>query len=202
MCKGHNRDCMVYSLSSGIALMARTNKRKSSTVLNNRIIPAVLAALAVSILIFILYYVNFDVLYGIGASAVLFASFGASAFILFLTPRAKSARLKSFVESYVVGAFIGALGFYLSAILPLYVVAGIIVFLLSSLMIVADAPHPPAIGIALAFVLYKIDVYGIFIVILGLVILLFLRVVLERFVFVVERDVERLEEDVARVMEK
>lgn len=155
--------------------------------MKKKVTPALLAGLAVSILIFILYYVNSEINYG--ASAILFAAFGASAFILFMTPKLKSARPGTFIKAYVLGGIIGVIGFYVSALLPFWLVAGAAVFVLSLLMYAADSPHPPAIGIALAFVLYKIDVLGILIVMLGVVILLLLRFVLERFVFIIEKDI-------------
>lgn len=169
--------------------MAKTRHSANRILLKNKIVPALLAAVAISILTFVLYYFNFDVLYGKGASAVLFASFGSSAFILFMMPRSHSAKIARFVKSYTIAAIAGILGFYLLDLMPLYVVAGIVVFALSITMYAVDAAHAPAVGIALAFVLYRMGTDGVIIVILGVAILLFLRLVLERFVYIVENDV-------------
>lgn len=168
----------------------RIRKRKGSRpLLKTRIIPALLTALAVSILTFVLYHVGSSLSHITGSSAILFASFGASAFILFMMPRAKTARMGSFVKAYVMGTILGVIGFYMLSFIPFYLVVGIIIFVLTLAMYVANAEHPPAIGILLAFVLFKIDIYGVIIVVLGIVILLFLRVILERFVYIVEKDV-------------
>lgn len=172
-------------------MMKRASRRRRYATLKSKAIPGILAALATSILIFILYYVNFDISYGAGASAIIFASFGASAFILFMTPRARSARVGSFIKSYVLAAVLGIAGLYAVSFIPFYVAAGVVVFLLSMLMYATDSDHPPAIGIALAFILYRIDIVGALLVIIGVALLLFLRLVLEKFVYLVEEDVVR-----------
>lgn len=184
---------MVYSLSNPVVGMDKRlhKKYQSGKSLKDRVMPAVLTALATSILMYLLYTVNFDLLYGVGASAIIFASFGSSAFLLFMMPRIGSSRVSSFVRSYIMAAIIGEAGFYASFFMPVYVIAGIVVFALSMLMYATSSLHPPAIAIALAFVLYRIGVYGILIVALGVVILIFLRKVLERFVYIIERNITR-----------
>ncbi|MDE1870773.1 MAG: HPP family protein [Candidatus Micrarchaeota archaeon] len=169
--------------------MKKGNLRKNETLLKNKVIPATLTALAVSILTLILYYLNFDLSYGSGSSAILFASFGTSAFVLFMMPKSKAAKIGSFVKAYIFGALLGLSGFYMLYALPLYVVAGIVIFFFSLVMYIGGAEHPPAIGIAMAFVLFRIDIYGVLVVAAGVVILLFLRMVLEKFMYIVEKDI-------------
>lgn len=182
----------AFILSLPVLPMRRKGRgRYWEGVVRNRATPAALTALSVSILMYVLYYVNFDVLYGTGASAIIFASFGSSAFVLFMMPKSRSARVGSFVRSYVMGAAVGEAGFYLSLVAPLYVSAGVVVLAMSLLMYAADSLHPPAIAIALAFVLFRIDAYGVLIVVMGAAILIFLRVVLERFVYMIEKDIAR-----------
>jgi CBS-domain-containing membrane protein len=169
--------------------IGKKRKTGNETLIKNRIIPAVLTALTVSVLIFVLYYVNFDLSYGTGSSAILFASFGTSAFVMFMMPRSKAATISKFVKSYALATILGIFGFFLLDFLPLYVVAGLVIFLLALLMYMTRSEHPPGVGIAMAFVLYRIDIYGVLIVALAVVILLFLRIALERFVYIVETDV-------------
>lgn len=167
----------------------KKNKHEKEVLLKNRVIPALLTALTVSILTYILYSVNFDISHGAGSSAILFASFGTSAFVLFMMPKSKAAAISKFVKIYILGTILGVLGFFMLDFLPLYIVAGFIIFLLSILVYVTKSEHPPGVGIALAFVLFRIDIYGVLIVALAVVILLFLRVVLEKFVYIVEKDI-------------
>ncbi len=159
--------------------------------LNNRIIPAVLATVAVSILTYILYSLNLDISRAQGSSAILFASFSVSAFILFMTPRSKAAHLDKFIKSYALGTALGYFGLLILRFLPLYVVAGLVMFPLSLLLYVTRSEHPPAVGIAMAFVLYRVDIYGVLIVIAAVIVLALLRIVLEKFVFIVENELVR-----------
>ncbi len=168
--------------------MKKYDYKKTEVILKNKVTPAVLAALAIVILTYVLYYLGFDLQYGIGSSAILFASFGSSAFVLFLMPRSKAAAIDAFVKSYLLAAALGLVGFYMLGILPLYLVSGIILLALALMMYMSSAEHPPAVGIAMAFILYKIDIYGVLVVALGVVVLIFLRFVLERFVYILEKD--------------
>lgn len=169
----------------------KKGKQSKEVLLKNRIIPALLTALSVSILTFVLYSVNFDISHGPGSSAILFASFGTSAFVLFMMPRSKAASINKFVKSYVVSTILGVVGFFMLDVFPLYIVAGIIIFFLALLLFLTSSEHPPAVGIAMAFVLFRVDLYGVLIVALAVVTLLFLRIVLERFVYIVEKDLAR-----------
>lgn len=167
----------------------KAHKREKDVLIKNRIIPALLTALSVSILTFILYSVNFDISHGAGSSAILFASFGTSAFVLFMMPRSKAATISKFVKSYVISTLLGVVGFFLLDLLPLYVVAGIVIFFLAILLFITRSEHPPSVGIAMAFVLFRVDLFGVLIVALAVVILLFLRIVLEKSVYIMEKDI-------------
>jgi CBS-domain-containing membrane protein len=158
--------------------------------LKNSIIPIILTALTVSILVLLLEYLNFDLHYGNGSSVIIFASFGVSAYLLFMLPRSRVSKIRGFVKSYIFAIIAGILGFYMLGFLPIYVVAGIVVFLVSVMISIGNALHPPAVGISLAFVFFSIGVDGIAVVLLGMLILLFLRLVLERFIYTVEKDIE------------
>jgi hypothetical protein len=59
--------------------------------LRARLLPALLASLTLAILIALLVYFNIDKAYGIGTSAVIFASFASSIFIMFITPSSRAA---------------------------------------------------------------------------------------------------------------
>lgn len=157
--------------------------------LKNNLIPIMLTAIAVSILVLLLNYLNFDLHYGNGSSAIIFASFGVSAYLLFVLPRSRTSKISGFVKSYIFAMIAGLLGFYMLGFVPVYVVAGIVVFLVSVMISVGNAFHPPAIGISLAFVLFRIGVYGAFIVIFGMLILLFLRLVLEKSIYTAEKNI-------------
>ncbi len=133
-----------------------------------------------------LNYFHFDVAYGAGTTAIIFASFASSAFILFMTPKAKGARVSRFIKSYLIGGVVGLIGSQLLAYAPLYMVAAAVVFVVSVLLYVADSQHAPAVAIAFAFVVFHIDMLGILVVVSGALLLIAFRFVLEKFVFMIE----------------
>ena len=159
--------------------------------LRNKIIPSLFAAVTIAILVFLMKYVRFDVLYGAGSSIVIYSSFAASAFILFVTPYARAAKVHRFVGAYLLAALIGVAGYYLSDYLGLYITIAIVVFAMALAMIESRVQHPPAIGIAFAFVLFHTGYVGVLVVLLGVVIMLGMRMVLESFVYELEQDAKK-----------
>lgn len=160
--------------------------------LRNKVIPSLFAAITIAILVFLMKYVKFDVLYGIGSSTVIYSSFAASAFILFVTPYARAAKVHRFVGAYLLAAIIGVAGYYLADYLGLYITIAIVVFAMALAMIESRVQHPPAMGIAFAFVLFHTGYIGVLVVLLGVVIILGMRIALESFVYELEEDAKRV----------
>ena len=161
--------------------------------LHNLIIPAFTVALSMTLLVVVLNTLNFDLERGIGASAIIFASFAGSAFTLFMVPRVKAASTKRFLKSYFIGGTLGLIGYVLLPYLRIYAVILLMMFACSLLLIITDSMHPPAMGMLFAFILYDIGYSGIVVVISGVAVLVIVRLVLEKLVFELENDVERLE---------
>ena len=66
--------------------------------LKHRIVPAILAGLALALLVFLLQYFDIDKAYGLGTSAVIFTSFASSIYIMFITPNSRAAKNSKFVK--------------------------------------------------------------------------------------------------------
>ena len=160
--------------------------------LRNKVIPSLFAGVTLAVLVYIMSYVRFDLRYGTGSSIVIYASFAASTFILFVTPYARAARIHRFVGSYLLAGIIGFASFYVRDYLGLYLATAIVVFLMSLAMIETRVQHPPAIGIAFAFVLFHVNYIGVAIVALGVIIILGMRIILESFVFELDKGAKRL----------
>jgi CBS-domain-containing membrane protein len=175
--------------------MASKAKQKKG---NAVVVPALMVGISLIVLVAVLQYVNLDVRYGVGYSAVIFASFGGSAFLLFMVPKARAARISRFVKSYIIGGVLGAIGYYVLQYFGIYAAVGIIMFIAALALVKTDSMHPPAMGIVLAFILYHVDYVGVLVVALGVVIMVLVRVVLERAAFIIERDVEEVEEKVIK----
>ncbi len=170
----------------------------SHRAIQRKVIPGLLTALSLAVLIFLLHVFNIGLETGLGSSAVIFASFAASAFILFMMPHIKAAKPIRFVKSYIIGAILGYAGFLLTNIVGLYISIVIVIFVLVLLLVLFDAEHPPGAGIAFAFLLYHVGWTGIIVVVAGVLIMLFIRYILEKAVYVVEEDFTKVEKAVER----
>ncbi|MCL4373888.1 MAG: HPP family protein [Candidatus Marsarchaeota archaeon] len=178
-------------------MLRHSRKReRSSKRLKRRLIPAVLAGVTLAILVFLLGYFRIDLLYGIGTSAIIFTSFASSIFIMYIMPNSRAAKSSKFLKSYLLAAIVGYMGGLTTSILPLFVIAGIVIFVLIVLLILTYSEHPPAAAIAFAFVLFHVGVAGIAIIIAGIATILFFRFVLEKIIFELERDIEKIEDEV------
>ncbi|MCL4398410.1 MAG: HPP family protein [Candidatus Parvarchaeota archaeon] len=155
-------------------------KLKHKVNRNNILIPLLITSFVIVLLIFILNRVNFDIREISGASALIFTSFASSAFILFLMPYSKAAKRTRFVKSYIIAGVFGYTGFFLSRFVNFYIMAGIIIFVVSLLLFETDSEHPPAIGIAVAFMIFKIPIYGILTLIAGIFILVAARYIMQK----------------------
>lgn len=170
------------------------SEEKSSKRLKRRLIPALLAGVTLAILVFLLEYFRIDLLYGIGSSAVIFSSFASSIFIMFITPNSRAAKSSKFVKSYLLAAIVGYIGGFATSVLPLFIVAGVVVFVLILILILTYSEHPPAAAIAFAFVLFRVGVAGIAIVLAGIGIIVLFRFLLEKTIFEFERSIKKIEE--------
>jgi CBS-domain-containing membrane protein len=162
-------------------------KKEKDQFLKKIVIPAFFTAFAAAVLVLALKYFNFNIKYGIGSSGIIFASFGSSLFLLFMAPKSKTASVRKFVKSYLIGGVIGVAGSTMLSYLPLFLVAFIIIFVASIVLFVADSVHPPAIAIAFAFVLFRIDVYGMVIVASTAFLIVLLKLFFDRFVYPFEK---------------
>ncbi len=157
--------------------------------LNNFIIPALLTSISLVLLLLIFKYANLDIKLGTGASAIIFASFGGSAFLLFMMPRAKAASIKRFAKSYIACAVLGTIGYVLIPLIGIYLTTGLMIFLASLLLVFTDSMHPPAIALLFSYILYDVGFAGDIVVAIGVVALILIRIYLERLVFIIEREV-------------
>lgn len=180
--RGKNEELHVVNLSS----------KYKEHPLRNGLLPALFAAITVSAIYYIFISGGFDKLYGAGSSEVIFASFAASVFILFMMPRSRAARVPKFAKSYFMAAIIGYLGFLLSMHIPTAIAIGITIFVLIVLLVATKSEHPPAVGIAFAFVIYRVGFYGVFEVIAILIAIIGIRILLEESVFAI-KDLEKFD---------
>lgn len=155
--------------------MRRVVKIGTKTVRRHGYTPylaALIFTVALVAIIYVLDYVNIGLEKGFGYSSIIFASFGASGFILFMMPDTYAARKDVFVKSYVIGGVIGYIGYVLIGILGFYAAAAIVLLLVAVLLHATESEHPPAMALAFAFVLFHVGLVGVFIAIFGVALLL------------------------------
>jgi hypothetical protein len=144
------------------------------------LIPTLLTTIALLVLIGALEGVNLDLRSSVGYSAIIFTSFASSAFILFITPYARSSSVKRFVLSYAIGSIVGEIGYLLIGAIGFYAASALVVFTVALLLFETDNAHPPAIGLAFAFVIFKVDYVGLLIVVIGVVVLALIKIAIEK----------------------
>lgn len=148
------------------------------TGLSYTVLASLFMALSVVIIVAALDYTNFTLQHSIGASAIIFASFGGSGFVLFVASRKETANLARFVKGYALGTIFGIAGHYIAPVLGIYVSVGVVLFLLSIVLVITDNMHAPSVALALGFLLYDVGYAGAVIVALGMVMMVVIRILL------------------------
>ena len=112
------------------------------------------------------------------------ASLGSTSFIVFAMPHKKSASGRVILWGNTIGIGVGGICYWLSVLspsFPIAILAAVSVGLCLFLMVILEAEHPPAAGIALGFVLEGFDIYTVLVVYFVLAILLTMRRLLKRW---------------------
>ena len=120
------------------------------------------------------------------SQTTIIASLGASAFIAFTMPRARTAGPRFLIGGYLVGTVVGCICYYLAnwavftqlsalQIGPREVFGALSVGGAILLMVVTNTEHPPAAGLALGFVLNEWSYGTVAVVLVGIVLLATLK---------------------------
>ncbi len=131
------------------------------------------------------------VMHDLLASKALLASLGASCFLAFTSPHAPVSRPRRMIGGYACGAASGALcsllakgewlqGVPVDPVLSLALVAGLGVALAMFLMVLRNAEHAPAAGVALGLVIDEWQLWNLLYVMAGIGILTLAKVLLRR----------------------
>ena len=136
------------------------------------IFSALLFTISLVAMIAVLGYVNVGLEKGIGYSAVIFASFGASGFILFMMPRSFAAHRRVFVKSYMIGSVVGWSGSVLIGFIGIYAASAIVLLVMALALYYTKSEHPPGMALAFAFVLFRVGFAGVIITVVGVLLLL------------------------------
>ena len=136
---------------------------------------------------------NYDISVGIGVSAIIFASFSESAFLLFMVPRSRTASIPRFAKIYRISSVLGVEGYYIVPLHEIYLTVAVILFFTAIPLVVTDSEHPPAMSIVFAFILFMVSYVGIITVVVATLVMIAIRVFLEKAIYIIEKDIEHME---------
>ena len=114
------------------------------------------------------------------SDTAIIAALGASSFIAFTMPRVDASQPRFLIGGYLIGTTVGCLCHHLVPLscfiqLPFdpehsqAILGAVSVGLAMFLMVITDTEHPPAAGLALAFVLNEWDYFTVIVVLVGIV---------------------------------
>ncbi|MDE1860219.1 MAG: HPP family protein [Candidatus Micrarchaeota archaeon] len=154
---------------------ASRHKRDKKHIL----IPLFLATGTMLLLVFILSIVNSNLMAN-GDSTIIFTSFAASSFIIFMTPYSKSANMRKFVLSYIIAGIVGEIGYLSLPYVGFYGAVTVVLFSMSLILFETNNVHAPAMGAALAFVIFHVSYAGLLVLVSGIIVLVAIKICAEK----------------------
>lgn len=173
------------------ALYGTDFKARSERYVKKTLIPSILMGITISALSALLYLLRNELVIISESKFLIFASFGSTAFIMFLMPSSPSAGIVRFVKSYTIAALIGLFGFYAYPVLGTFFDLGIVETLIALALVSARAMHPPAAAIGIVFAVGRVGLYGVAVIALGILTIVVLRIILDKIVLVTEEELSK-----------
>ena len=159
---------------------------RGETRMRNSIIPAIFIGITLSITIFSLSLIHVYIVPI--AKFIVFSSFASSSFLLFMEPRQESSRINKFVKSYIISGVCGIIGFFVSLHIGLYPTLALVETAVGLLLVIFQAMHPPAMGIAVVFILERANVFALLFLFAGMLLIIVFDHFLNKFVYVIEDE--------------
>ncbi|WMT51495.1 MAG: HPP family protein [Ferroplasma sp.] len=154
--------------------------------IRNSIIPAIFIGITMSITIFSLSLIHIYVIPI--AKFIVFSSFASSSFLLFMEPHQESSRISKFVKSYIISGICGIIGFVVSLHIGLYSTLALVETMVALLLVAFKAMHPPAMGIAVVFILERANVFALLFLFAGMLLIIIFDRFLNKFVYIIEDE--------------
>ena len=152
------------------------------------VIPSILLGITLSIFSALFFALRDYLIILVDAKYLIFASFGSTAFIMYLMPKSPSANISKFAKSYVAASLIGYAGLYISGYLGIFAAIAIVETFIAITMVALKAEHPPAAAIGLVFTINRVGVAGILLIIIGILTISGLTIILNKTVHVAEQE--------------
>lgn len=164
---------------------------KSIVRLRNSIIPAIFIGITITFTILFLSLLHIYIIPI--AKFIVFSSFASSCFLLFMEPEQKSSRLSKFVVSYIISGAIGIAGAFIEPYIGIYYTLAIVETIIAMLLVEARAMHPPAMGIAVVFILEKANVFALLFLFSGMALIIIFDKFLNKFVYLFDDEVKKID---------
>jgi CBS-domain-containing membrane protein len=105
--------------------------------------------------------------------AVIVASIGATAFIIFAMPKSITAKPRNVIGGYIVGILVGSLFFLIpkETTLTANMLYALAVGLSILIMVIIDTEHPPASGVALGVALEGLNIEVTTTILVGIIVM-------------------------------
>lgn len=153
--------------------------KKERQIWHRHFVPSLVAALAAGLIAYIFEATTSNI--------ILFASLGASAFILSNAEKHRLTKLKITVKAYTIAVILSVLLYYIDKIIPMHmcIKISILVFIVSMGLYLANAVHPPAVSASLSFILLERGLGELFMLLLAIILLL---TMMRAFTYVYSKD--------------
>jgi CBS-domain-containing membrane protein len=163
-------------------LSGKPDKAESSYLNNIKqaVIPSILLGITLSIFSLLMYALKDYLVMLTDSKYLIFASFGSSAFIMYLMPKSPSAATSKFVKSYMAASLIGYGGLFLSDSMGVFASIAIVETLIAITLVGIRAEHPPAAAIGLVFTIYRVGFAGVLVIIVGIIVISLLTLLMKK----------------------
>ncbi len=166
--------------------------KKTAEKLKKALVPALMLGFTVAFLTFLLNLAEHVLIISLGAKFLIFASFGSSAFIMYMMPENESARLGKFVKSYLAAGIIGFLCTFLVPYIGLFYAIAVVEAVIALTLVSIGAKHPPAAAIGIVFLINRVGIYGILIIIVGVLTVSILTTLLHKLFYEAEKELKKI----------
>ena len=181
---------LISDLKYGPILNEKIPEEASSKIqfVKSAVIPSILLGITLSIFSALFFALRDYLIILADAKYLIFASFGSTAFIMYLMPKSPSAKISKFAKSYVAASLIGYAGLYIAGYLGIFAAIAIVETFIAITMVALKAEHPPAAAIGLVFTINRVGAAGILLIIIGILTISGLTMVLKKTVHVAEHE--------------
>ncbi len=172
-------------------LASKEFKIKAERYVKNTFVPSIFLGITISAVSVLLFILRNELVIVSDGKFLIFASFGSTAFIMYLMPSSPTAKIDKFVKSYAIASVIGLFGFYAYPVLGTFFDLAIVETLIALALVSLKAIHPPAAAIGIVFAIGKVGPYGIVVIMLGILTIIGLKIMLDRVVLVTEDELAK-----------